>query len=495
MAPPTRNYSRAQANQIQPEHAKMTDAINILAMERRALRHQHAKKDYLIARLRVRIATLEQLIPIPNHAPRDKSTVTCYECGVTGHYSSKCPMKAANTAPRTGSNAVPVANEQDKSTITCYECGVVGHYSNECPKKLAKIAANTAAPTQQQRHAATRRRHAEGLGPAAALVVPGSTVLPVSARQGVSDVNTFWHARWDSRRHPRHRHLHPRWRKTLRSRTRICTDGLRETWRDQGNPRSRTHRLLPPNPLPWRQVEGFHTGALDGVDLSPRQECTGVAAAEINYMVAHSLHRHSESLVNTLERVALRVVKEIMSHRYSPSGPALGTFKGEMPLQPQPFAWAAPELPNSSAYVVYKIGGDPSDYQFLHEAPKEIPHGYSCAYVPDCNAWALSNQAAISGASGTAGGTSRPILRSNRSTPSAITADQICAILKDQFGMMPKRKAFGYTKPYPNSYELIRYHPYRLRTSTVQWIRCSSSIEHVSDTCTGGTISASGDCA
>ncbi|KAK1618849.1 hypothetical protein QYE76_024366 [Lolium multiflorum] len=160
MAPPARNNSRAQTNQLHIEHAKMTDTINILAMERKALRHQHAKKDYLIARLRVRIATLEQLIPIPNHAPRDKSTVTCYECGVTGHYSSKCPMKAANTAPRTGSNVVPVANEQDKSTITCYECGVVGHYSNECPKKLAKIAANTAAPTQQQRHAATRRRFA-----------------------------------------------------------------------------------------------------------------------------------------------------------------------------------------------------------------------------------------------------------------------------------------------------------------------------------------------
>jgi hypothetical protein len=82
-------------------------------------------------------------------------------------------------------------------------------------------------------------------------------------------------------------------------------------------------------------------------------------------MVAHSLHRHSESLVNTLERVAVRVVQKIMKHQYSPTGPALGSHKGELTSQSRPlvpYAFAAPEQQNSPAYVIYKVGGDPADH-------------------------------------------------------------------------------------------------------------------------------------
>jgi hypothetical protein len=57
-------------------------------------------------------------------------------------------------------------------------------------------------------------------------------------------------------------------------------------------------------------------GALDGVDLSlPLEECTRALRQEVNYMVAHSLRRHSESLVNAFERVALRVVQEILKNQ------------------------------------------------------------------------------------------------------------------------------------------------------------------------------------
>jgi hypothetical protein len=61
-------------------------------------------------------------------------------------------------------------------------------------------------------------------------------------------------------------------------------------------------------------------GAFDGVDLSlPSEERTRALRQEANYMVAHSLHWHSESLVNAFERVALRVVQEIMKNQYSPT--------------------------------------------------------------------------------------------------------------------------------------------------------------------------------
>jgi hypothetical protein len=128
-------------------------------------------------------------------------------------------------------------------------------------------------------------------------------------------------------------------------------------------------------------------GALDGVDLSlPLEERTRALRQEVNYMLAHSLHRHSESLVNAFEHVTLRVVQEIMKNQYSPTGPTLGSRKGELPFQtrrPLPYALVAPESHGAPAYVVYNVGGDPGDYQFFNEPPKEVPHGYACTYIPD----------------------------------------------------------------------------------------------------------------
>jgi hypothetical protein len=66
---------------------------------------------------------------------------------------------------------------------------------------------------------------------------------------------------------------------------------------------------------------------------------------------------------------------------------------------PLPYALTAPEPHGTPAYVVYKVGGDPGDYQFFNEPPKEVPHGYVCAYIPDRSNLIHSIQQAAGGVS------------------------------------------------------------------------------------------------
>jgi hypothetical protein len=68
------------------------------------------------------------------------------------------------------------------------------------------------------------------------------------------------------------------------------------------------------------------------------------------------------------------------------------------------------------------------------------------------------------------------------SAPGAQTIDQINVILRDQFGIVPKRRVIGYNKPYPSEYDLIPLPPkYRLPEFTkFNGSEGSSSIEHIS---------------
>jgi hypothetical protein len=157
---------------------------------------------------------------------------------------------------------------------------------------------------------------------------------------------------------------------------------------------------------------------------------------------------------------------------------------------PLPYALTAPESYGAPAYVVYKVGGDPGDYQFFNEPHKEVPHGYACAYIPD-------NINLVRSIQQVAGGISRMdadkqawlakyatgLSHDNTYLASgAQTADQISAILRDQFGILPKRRTIGYTKPYPSDYDLILLPPkYRLPEFTkFNGSEGSCSIEHVS---------------
>jgi hypothetical protein len=122
--------------------------------------------------------------------------------------------------------------------------------------------------------------------------------------------------------------------------------------------------------------------------------------------------------------------------------------------------------------------------------PKEVPHGYVCAYIPDGGSPAQPTQK-------TTGGTSvvdankqawlatyatGPSHESTHSAPGVHTVDQISAILRDQFGILPRRRAIGYTKPYPSEYNLIPLPPKYQLPEFTKFSRAegSSSIDHVS---------------
>jgi hypothetical protein len=152
-----------------------------------------------------------------------------------------------------------------------------------------------------------------------------------------------------------------------------------------------------------------------------------------------------------------------------------------------PYAFAAPEQQNSPAYVIYKVGGDPADHQFFSKPPKEVPHGYVCAYIPDGGhpAQRVTGGTSVVDAdkqAWLATYATRPSHEGTHSAPGAHTVDQISAILRDQFGILPRSRAIGYTKPYPNEYDLIPLPPkYRLpEFIKFNRVEGSSSIEHVS---------------
>jgi hypothetical protein len=76
----------------------------------------------------------------------------------------------------------------------------------------------------------------------------------------------------------------------------------------------------------------------------------------------------------------------------------------------------------------------------------------------------------------------RPSHDNSYSATGAQTVDQASAILRDQFGILPKRRTIGYTKPYPSDYDLIPLPPkYRLPEFTkFNGSEGSSSIKHMS---------------
>ena len=150
----------------------------------------------------------------------------------------------------------------------------------------------------------------------------------------------------------------------------------------------------------------------------------------------------------------------------------MGSHRGEASLQsrpPLPYSLAAAGQQSSSIYVVYKIGSDPGEGQFLSKLPNEIPHGYTCMYIPDNINPTRTGQLVGTGTSRADAEKQAWLAKyatgpsAEPSAPGVLSVEQVSAILRDQFGILPKRKAIGYSKPYPSDYDLIPLPPkYRL---------------------------------
>ena len=145
-------------------------------------------------------------------------------------------------------------------------------------------------------------------------------VLPVATRRWVLTDNTFWHAQWDTSsttstaemtgpqdqapvaKPVTYEELTPEHKQKYDEVKALFEADLIGSFE-----RTRNHGIR------WK---GFSPeGTLDNVDLSvPSEERTRALRHEMNYMVAHMLHLHSESLVNELEHVTHRVVQEVIKN-------------------------------------------------------------------------------------------------------------------------------------------------------------------------------------
>ena len=110
------------------------------------------------------------------------------------------------------------------------------------------------------------------------------------------------------------------------------------------------------------------------------------------------------------------------------------------------YSLAATGLQSSPIYVVYKIGGDPGEGQFLSELPKEIPYGYTCVYIPDNINPTRTGQLVGTAASGADAEKQAWLAKyatgpsAEPSAPGVLSVDQISAILRISSALCPRER-------------------------------------------------------
>jgi hypothetical protein len=95
------------------------------------------------------------------------------------------------------------------------------------------------------------------------------------------------------------------------------------------------------------------------IDLStPSEERSAALREVINEMMGHTFNRQGTYLVNSLEAIIRRVIKENEKGETSVKGPTLGSYKGEESLfRCQPKRNQVPPPPSKIQYLLYPIEG------------------------------------------------------------------------------------------------------------------------------------------
>eukprot|EP01095_Lingulamoeba_sp_RSL-Kostka_P016293 TRINITY_DN7930_c0_g1_i1.p1 TRINITY_DN7930_c0_g1~~TRINITY_DN7930_c0_g1_i1.p1 ORF type:complete len:346 (+),score=78.63 TRINITY_DN7930_c0_g1_i1:253-1290(+) len=90
--------------------------------------------------------------------------IICHHCNTLGHISTHCPLKNNNIDKKID-NVNPFQNNPNipnnplskaprpLNTVTCFKCGVKGHYANKCPNKMNPAGQQAALQAQQVREA------------------------------------------------------------------------------------------------------------------------------------------------------------------------------------------------------------------------------------------------------------------------------------------------------------------------------------------------------
>jgi len=252
--------------------------------------------------------------------------------------------------------------------------------------------------------------------------------------------------------------------------------------------------------------------------MVPSRERTEVLREEINRITAHALIRQSEAIINRMDNIVVKTVRAALAGEpLHITGPELNGHIGEARFYSRPINPINIEVQgdNVAEFVMHPPRDNiPLEPQVYSTAPLVIPQGYWCqlryrqledgeARPPPYPNGVLVNERRKHQPSAPEARPPQhpvksadqemldwqhmyntgPIQHDPAAQSSGVNLDaQVAEIMRNQYGIVPKRGAIAYAKPYPEVYDLLEAPP---KFKTLDFTKFSgndsaSTIEHVS---------------